>query len=97
MHAMAKMAKMAQNGQRAGDIQNVTNSQIWFQKWSLGEWRFWRKWQIWPKKWRKITRGLAISRMWQIFKLDAKSGPLESGDFGDLAKLVLKFRAKIKE
>ena len=24
----------------------------------------------------KIARGLAISRMWQIFKLDAKSGPL---------------------
>ena len=25
----------------------------------------------------KIARGLAISRMWQIFKLDAKSGPLK--------------------
>ena len=23
----------------------------------------------------KIARGLAISRMWQIFKLDSKSGP----------------------
>ena len=23
----------------------------------------------------KIARGLVISRMWQIFKLDAKSGP----------------------
>ena len=25
----------------------------------------------------KITRGSAISRMWQIFKLDAKSGPFK--------------------
>ena len=25
----------------------------------------------------KISRGLAISRMWQIFKLDAKSGPFK--------------------
>ena len=32
---------------------------------------------------KKITRGLAISRMWQIFKLDAQIGPLETGDFGE--------------
>ena len=25
----------------------------------------------------KIARGLVISRMWQIFKLDAKSGPFK--------------------
>ena len=25
----------------------------------------------------KIATGLAISRMWQIFKLDAKSGPFK--------------------
>ena len=37
----------------------------------------WRKWQ----KCRKITRGLAI----QIgFKLNAESGPLESGHFGEI-------------
>ena len=36
----------------------------------------WRKWQ----KCRKISRGLAI----QIgFKLNAESGPLESGHFGE--------------
>ena len=61
---------------------------IWigYQKWPLGDWRFWRNWR-WlimmakniPAPWRlailmKIARGLAISRMWQIFKLDAKNG-----------------------
>ena len=25
----------------------------------------------------KIARGLVVSRMWQIFKLDAKSGPFK--------------------
>jgi len=34
---------------------------------------FWQKLQISHKQ-RKIARGLAISRMWQIFKLDPKSG-----------------------
>ena len=29
-------------------------------------------------KWWKIARGLAISRMWQIFKLNAKSGPFST-------------------
>ena len=32
----------------------------------------------------KNARGLARFRMWQIFKLDAKSGPLENGDFGEI-------------
>ena len=35
-----------------------------------------KKLQIWHKQ-RKINRGLAISRMWQTFKLDAKSGPFK--------------------
>ena len=30
-----------------------------------------------PDPLAKIARGLAISRMWQIFKLDAKSGPFK--------------------
>ena len=28
----------------------------------------------------KIARGLVISRMWQIFRLDAKSGPFKLGN-----------------
>ena len=43
------------------------------------EWRFWWKWEIWHN-WRKIARGLAISRIWQIFKRDAKSGSCVSGN-----------------
>ena len=56
----------------------------------LGEWRFWQmKWRRFKKwhKWRKIARGLATFIMWQIFKLDAKSGPLESGDFGKIGEI----------
>ena len=41
-----------------------------------------KKWH----KWRKIARGLATFIVWQIFKLDAKSGPLESGDFGKIGE-----------
>ena len=37
------------------------------------KWMQWRKWQ----KWRKIAS------LWQ-FELDAKSGPLETGDFGEI-------------
>ena len=37
---------------------------------------FWQKLQISHKQ-RKIARGLAISRMWQMFKLDPESGPLQ--------------------
>ena len=49
----------------------------------------WRKWlfELNTKSgpWRpaisaKIARGLVISRMWQIFKLDAKSGPFKLGN-----------------
>ena len=36
--------------------------------------------KIWHKQ-RKITRALAISRMWQIFKLDAKRGPFKLDDW----------------
>jgi len=73
------------NGEKspeAAEIQNVANIQIGCQKRPLGEWRFWRKWRFWQKR-RKIVRGLARFRMWQKFKLDAKSGPLESGNFGE--------------
>ena len=67
MHAMARMAK---NARRLA-------IQTGCQKWPHGEWRFWHKWRkiTWPLVWhkqRKIARGLAISRMRQIFKLDAK-------------------------
>ena len=79
MHAMAKLAK------------NHQPLAIWIgcQKWPLGGWRFWQKWRFWRnwrfwqklpcmqwRKWRKITS------LWQ-FELDAKSGPLEAGDFGE--------------
>ena len=37
---MAKIAEMAKNRERAGEIQNVANIQIGCQKWPLGEWRF---------------------------------------------------------
>ena len=83
---MAVLAKTAKNRQRAGKIQNVAKIQIGCQKWPLGEWQFWRKWRIWHK-WRKIARGLVRSRTWQIFKLDAKSRPLESADFGKICEI----------
>ena len=77
MHAMAKMAKLVKNRQLLA---------IWIgcQKWPLGGWRFWRNWRFWQKSpcmqwrnWRKITS------LWR-FELDAKSGPLEAGDFGEI-------------
>ena len=44
-----KMAQMAKNRQRAGDIHNVANIQIGCQKWPLGEWRFWQNWRNWQR------------------------------------------------
>ena len=32
----------------------------------------------------KNRQGLTRGRMWQIFKLDTKSGPLRSGDLGEI-------------
>ena len=61
--------KIGENHQRAGD--NGENCPV--------PWRLLVKVAIVAKMAisAKTTRGLVISRMWQIFKLDAKSGPLK--------------------
>ena len=71
---LAKMTNLAKNGKKSpgplasGDFREIGD---------FGEnGKILQKLQIWRKQ-RKIARGLAISRMWQIFKLEAKSGPFK--------------------
>ena len=65
---MHAMAKMV----KLAKNRQLLAIRIGCQKWPLGGWRFWRKWRNWRK----------IASCWQL-ELDAKSGPLEAGDFGE--------------
>ena len=64
MYAMAKIANLAKNRQTADENLNEVIKVL------LTKWRGWRKWRIWQNSpW-----------VWKTFKLNDKSGLLESGD-----------------
>ena len=74
MAILAKMTNLAKNGKKSpGPLASGDFGEIG----DFGEnGKIWQKFQTWRKQ-RKIARELAISRMWQIFKLEAKSGPFK--------------------
>ena len=88
---MSRNACNGENGE-TGEKSPAAGDLNWMPKVARGGWRFWRKWrfwrnwQFWQKSpcmhWRKWRNWQKITSLWR-FELDAKSGPLEAGDFGE--------------